>query len=338
MSRVRRWVFTLNNPESVPPLFIEWWTSVPPQPVAYCVVQLEEGEQGTRHLQGLVCFTKALYLSNVKKLPGLERAHWEPMRGTLAQAKEYCTKDETRVSGPWEFGEAPVQGQRSDLLALKSDIDLGVNLSGLLEQHSIACARFHKYMFMCIGAARSERAISRYEEFASGGENGADVKKTVTVLYGPSRTGKTSLVFEMHDMRDVYPLRFGDGSKGSLWFDDYQDQDYLLIDDFYGQIKFTRLLSLCDIYPDRVQAKGFSFGVNFKGIYITTNVEPHLWYQGVHLRERLALYKRISEVLVFGESSRRVDREIERHTGDEYFSDSFIQLSQVPVSRNSLRR
>lgn len=42
-------------------------------------------------------------------------AHLERRRGTHRQALAYCTKEESRVEGPWQHGEEPAQGQRNDL-------------------------------------------------------------------------------------------------------------------------------------------------------------------------------------------------------------------------------
>ena len=41
--------------------------------------------------------------------------HWAPRRGTHEEARDYAKKDDTRADGPWEFGEEPKQGKRSDL-------------------------------------------------------------------------------------------------------------------------------------------------------------------------------------------------------------------------------
>jgi len=45
-------------------------------------------------------------LAAMKKLN--DKAHWEPCKSMGASIK-YCMKEETRMEGPWEFGEAPVQ-------------------------------------------------------------------------------------------------------------------------------------------------------------------------------------------------------------------------------------
>jgi len=51
-------------------------------------------------------------LAQLKKLPGLERAHLEVRRGTAQQAREYCIKSEGRVDQmrPVEWGEMKQQG------------------------------------------------------------------------------------------------------------------------------------------------------------------------------------------------------------------------------------
>lgn len=84
--------------------------------VKYCVCQLEKGEQGTLHLQGYVELHDAKTLKWLK-LNFSWDAHFEPRKGTAQQARDYCRKDDTRQSGPWEFGEwTPIrQGQRTDI-------------------------------------------------------------------------------------------------------------------------------------------------------------------------------------------------------------------------------
>nr|UOF81907.1 rep protein [Cressdnaviricota sp.]UOF82583.1 rep protein [Cressdnaviricota sp.] len=84
--RVRNWVFTLNNytPEEIKELA---------QQECY-LFQEETGENGTPHLQGILCFKNPMSLSSMKKVNG--RCHWEPCRNKIASI-QYCCKESTRT-------------------------------------------------------------------------------------------------------------------------------------------------------------------------------------------------------------------------------------------------
>lgn len=101
----RNWCFTLNNPTAP----IEW----PSDKITYAVYQKEKGENGTEHYQGYVELKNVQRLSALKKI--LPTAHWEIRRGTQEQARDYAMKEDTRIDGPWEFGELKAQGKRNDL-------------------------------------------------------------------------------------------------------------------------------------------------------------------------------------------------------------------------------
>ena len=108
--RYRNWVFTLNNPtpEEVPKDWV-------PEQVKYLVYQLEKGEkEATPHYQGYICFRREKSLHWLKENCS-PRAHWEPRRGTHAEASDYCQKQDTRVPGtePVIVGTAPRPGKRS---------------------------------------------------------------------------------------------------------------------------------------------------------------------------------------------------------------------------------
>ena len=84
---------------------------------------MERGDEGTSHYQGYICFKFNKTLHAVKFNP---RAHWELRGGKHEEAKAYCSKEETRVDGPWTYGEEPQKGKRTDLLLLKERLDAGV--------------------------------------------------------------------------------------------------------------------------------------------------------------------------------------------------------------------
>jgi len=84
----------------------------------YVIYQLERCPTTQRlHWQGYIKFSRPVSLQFIKQsFPILEKAHLEQRRGTDAQARDYCAKEDTRQLGPFEVGSwAGKQGQRSDL-------------------------------------------------------------------------------------------------------------------------------------------------------------------------------------------------------------------------------
>lgn len=103
----RFWVFVLKNPETndIPKTFKD---------VDTVTWQLEEGSKAhTPHLQGVVQFLYPKSWSQVRTMA--PRAWWHVMLGTVHEAKAYCTKEETRIAGPWSW--MPVSQALLDCLA-----------------------------------------------------------------------------------------------------------------------------------------------------------------------------------------------------------------------------
>ena len=68
---------------------------------------------------------------------------------------------------------------------------------------------------------------------------------------------------------------------GDRWFDGFRGHKYALFDDFDGsQIEFRKLLRLLDKYPMQVPIKGGFTNWNPRKIFITSNVQPRMWYSG----------------------------------------------------------
>ena len=78
-------------------------------------------------------------LSFLKKIsPEFAKAHFEVARGSPESNRAYCTKSDTRVDGPWEFGALPFgQGHRVDL----DDAAEAVLATGNLNLLPRGCAR-----------------------------------------------------------------------------------------------------------------------------------------------------------------------------------------------------
>ena len=149
----RNWLFTINNPtEEDDPK--EW-------PTQYVTYQLEKGDEGTPHYQGYVEMSSVCRLAAMKKLN--PRAHWEPRFGTQDEAIAYCTKEDTRVDGPWEQGEKKQQGKRSDLeAACATASERGI--AAARREHPTEFAKYHKGLCLIAKGAHHERVLAKEKE------------------------------------------------------------------------------------------------------------------------------------------------------------------------------
>ena len=241
------WLFTINNPTS--PDIPKSWSNV-----KYCIWQLEEGENGTSHLQGYVILKKKGTLAAVKRLD--RHAHWEIRRGTHAQAKEYCSKEETRKDGPWEFGEEPRPGKRNDLEEVYNLIIEGKSNTEIANAVPVTFMRYHK------GITAMKLYLTKPRSF----------KTEVTVIWGEIGVGKSKWAFD----------KFGGEAywkpPNSKWWDGYEGQSVAIIDEFYGWLSWTEILRLCDRYPCQVETKGGSVQFVSKTLVFLSNQHPLEWY------------------------------------------------------------
>lgn len=253
MSQSRFWCFTLNNPDGLiePATFAD---------CTYAVFQLERGSSETVHYQGYAEFTNRKRLSDVRTY--LPRAHWEPRRGTQAQAIAYCTKEETRCAGPIVFGKPSEseQGRRTDLDEIRTRITKGS------PEKRIAETAFGQW-------CRYYRSFREFRRLVTTNRNW---KSEVTVLYGPPGTGKSKWALDSSDISQQY------WKQRSQWWDGYEGQETVVLDDFYAWLPYDLLLRLCDRYPLMVETKGGQSNFLAKKIVITSNTFPEQWYKDVH--------------------------------------------------------
>lgn len=242
--RVRNWLFTLNNPKDQ----LTWG-----DPVTYAVWQLEKVT--TAHYQGYVELSAPNSLSQMTSL--LPSAHWEPRKGTQEQAITYCTKTASRVDGPWEFGKPKSQGQRTDLMAVKQMIEDGSSERQVLDQYYGLWMRYAKNIRHHIRMVQPQRTW----------------KTEVFVVIGTPGTGKSHWANEQGE--NCY------FKQRSNWWDGYEGQETVIIDDFYAWLPFDLLLRICDKWPLLVETKGGQVNFTAKKIIFTSNQEPDEWYTNI---------------------------------------------------------
>lgn len=279
------WLFTLNNPECDP--FFEHFV--------YLIYQIEM--VSTVHIQGYVVFNTRKTFDTVKRL--LPAAHWENRRGTHSQAKAYCSKEESRVAGPYEFGDdsniPESQGKRSDLLEIQKKLDDGISDVDLAAEHFGSWCRYNKSFVIYRQLKVTPRRF----------------KTEVIVYWGPPGTGKSRRVSDETEGLDTYYK-----PAGHKWFERFTGSDIVVFDDFRGYwFTFSTVLQILDRYPCTVEIKGGSFNFAPHKIYITSNLPPDRWYKAGH-------------GIVIQSLIRRLDR-VEYMGGDPFVTEAFY-LSTLP--------
>jgi len=111
--------------------------------------------------------------------------------------------------------------------------------------------------------------------------------RSVTVLWGPTGTGKTRRAWELGGV-DAYPK-----IPNTKFWDGYQGQKAVIIDEFRGDISISNLLRWFDRYPVLVEIKGSSTVLLADTIILTSNLDPRAWYPDIDEPTRDALFRRL---------------------------------------------
>lgn len=247
----RSYVFTINNPTGL--LDFDALSAH----VRYLVYQEEVGSNGTHHFQGYLELLKPMRIAALHKLTGLETAFFAIRRGTRQQAIDYSTKrDETFIDGPYEFGDraAGGQGTRNDYATLKKLLDSGKTDKEIWDEVPDLYLK-HANLLPKVRMFSVPRRTW---------------KTRVYVLWGPTNLGKSYWIRQ--ESPDAY------WKQRNNWWDNYDGKSDVVLDDFYGWIKFDELLRLCDENPMQVEIKGSHVDFGAKRIFISSNHDPRTWY------------------------------------------------------------
>lgn len=263
MSRIRNFVFTLNNwtkEEQDSLRSGKWWS--------YIVWGREVGEEGTHHLQGYAEMDKACEFTKIRKL--IPRAHLESRRGTNLQAIEYCQKE-----GNWEeHGEKKSSGgSRTDVQKAYAAAKEGLTLEKFIDEEP------------------GFQALRIFEIARVARQPDRKFKPEVIWIWGKTGAGKTRYVMDKES--DIWK------SSGDLkWWCGYENQEAVLLDEFRPhKISWDRLLTILDRYPERVEVKGGSRKLNSKRMYITANVGPEEMYKYRIEEDIKQLLRRIDRII-----------------------------------------
>lgn len=253
--------------------------------IRYFVYQLERASTGKVHVQGYIEFYDQVRLSQVKSRLDDQGLHAESRKGSRVQARDYCMKD----GGAWYDSHYPewethgsriegsecielgtfksTQGHRTDLDQMTEKINSGATEYEIFK----SCpSQYLKYSTGC----RRARALIQSKMV-----NQYIPNLKVHVIYGDTRSGKTREVLERCGYENVFVPIYSE-SASKFWFDGYDGQKVLLINEFYGQARTSMMQQLLDHYRMRIESKGNMVISNWDTIYITSNCHPKDWYSG----------------------------------------------------------
>lgn len=228
------------------------------------------------HLRGPRTIT---FLKNIFSCPWL---HADAARGTADDAIRYIGKNNT--VNVVEYGTKPKQGRRTDLEECKNLLANGGSMLDVLNAYPSQYIRYSTGLQRAANLLRRERAK-------------AWRNITTTVFIGETGLGKSRRVYDECAERNCQVFTLSKGNTG-VWFDGYEQEEVLLIDDFYGWISYGHLLNILDGHPLRIDIKSSHGWALYTRVYITSNKPPTKWYShGLTpaLRRRLTSILKISE-------------------------------------------
>lgn len=269
----RAWCFTINNHGGLP--------DIDDFPGArYLIYQEEMGDNGTPHLQGYVEFNAPVRMSRLRNAlsSAIGVAHWERRAGTRDQARDYCRKGDSRLTGPYEFGDwnSGGAGNRTDLAAVKRMLDDGASDLQVADDHFGSWCRYRN-------SFAAYRALKRKTNDRQTLE--------VDVMCGPPGCGKTYRAQHI-----LGPDRYE--KEQGKWWQGYAYQTHVLFDEFKGDYPFLELLRVCDKQSSpQVETKGSSIQCAATRVIFTSNHPLSTWYGlGCSME---ALLRRITRLWIF---------------------------------------
>jgi len=231
----------------------------------YAKGQREIGEGGFDHWQFIVYFGKPIRLAGIKKI--WPTAHAEPSRSVAAES--YVWKDETAVVGSrFEVGTKPInRSDPKDWETIKSDA-IGGRLDAIPPDIYIRCYN----------------SLRRIE---SDHLQPVGIERQVFTFWGTTGSGKSRRAWAEAGF-DAYPK-----DPRSKFWDGYRGHENVVIDEFRGGIDISHMLRWLDRYPTIVEVKGSSTVLKAKRIWITSNLDPRLWYPDLDSETLSALLRRM---------------------------------------------
>jgi len=114
------------------------------------------------------------------------------------------------------------------------------------------------------------------------------MERSAVVYWGRTGTGKSRRAWD-----EAGFTSYAKDPRTKFWCG-YQGEEHVVLDEFRGAIDISHLLRWLDRYPVRVEIKGSSRPLKANKVWITSNLDPRLWYPDVDSETVSALMRRLN--------------------------------------------
>lgn len=212
---------------------------------------------GKEHWQSYAEFSAGLTMSQIKRKFKDKLIRIAPRFGKQYQAIDYCKKDGKFV----EYGQRKEQGKRTDLEQCAMDLVGGnCTLEDVMMENPTLYCKYRNGLkdLAMLGTKETTKKFRKID---------------TEVYWGASGSGKTRKAVEENP--DNYKIVVG---SGPLWFDGYNGEKTLILDEFYGGLDYNKFLEILDGFQCRLPVKGGFTYAKWTKVVITSNSPPHDWY------------------------------------------------------------
>lgn len=258
--------------------------------IQFLIGQKERGGKSHRlHYQGAVHLKKKCSIRQLRRIFSLgkgEDSGWfEVQRGNNEQVRAYVHKMDTcENDSKFKFGAPSIQGKRTDLEDIKERIRKGESDFNIMQDH------FTNY-------CRYKNGIQYWRELCLKEKSRKFRHVKIEILSGPSGIGKSRKYMYSEESPDiklegVYKI---DCSKGLKWWNGYEGEKTLILEEFKNQVEFCELLTILDGHQKRLDVKnGFTYALWDK-VIICTNLKKEQIYPNVKGNLKKPLWRRLEQ-------------------------------------------
>lgn len=257
------------------------------------IFQEESGENGTSHFQGYLEFEKKKTTGGVHNSMDPHKMAVFYANGTKAQNIRYCSKPNTRVSGPYIDSKGCCdnnsgQGKRSDLDRVAQRVlEIGGIDNELLVESPGIITKYCKNLQGIVTLKRKLDAAEKEKLFwveqarlkREGLPMQGQQQRELCLYFGPTAVGKTTLVKlevlgELKE--DLYTKNCQD-----KWWCGYTAENNILMDEFKGDSfgSIEAFNAITNVGCQQVETKGGQTVLIAERMYFATNRHPSDWWK-----------------------------------------------------------